>query len=107
MYYFPFVLKDILPPKYYKHFMLLSEASYILNGTSISQKELELATNRLEDFVKDFAGLYREHDLSFNLHCLLHAVDCVRRWGPLWAYSAYGFEDCNGYLLTLSTALNP
>jgi hypothetical protein len=36
--------------------------------------------------------------MTFNVHILLHACDCVSRWGPLWAYSAYGFEDSNGRL---------
>ncbi len=101
LYYFPFILRDILQPAYFKHFMLLSEAAFILNGTSISQQDLFAATRRLNDFVKNFEGLYRESALSFNLHILLHACQCVSRWGPLWAYSAYGFEDCNGVLLNL------
>lgn len=101
LYYFPYILKDILPPKYYQHFMLLSEAAYILNGPFFTHDDVRLASKRLENFVKDFCSLYRECDLSFNCHILLHAAECVYRWGPLWAYSAYGFEDCNGQLLKL------
>ncbi len=33
-----------------------------------------------------------------NVHQLLHFADCVRHVGPLWAHSAYPFENANGWL---------
>ena len=28
-----------------------------------------------------------------------HLVDYVEAWGPLWAWSTFGFEDMNGTLM--------
>lgn len=36
--------------------------------------------------------------MTYNAHLLLHLVDSVREWGPLWAYSLYPFESMNGQL---------
>ena len=35
---------------------------------------------------------------SMNVHLLYHLPDCVKMWGPLWAYSCFHFESMNGYL---------
>lgn len=39
--------------------------------------------------------------MSFNVHQLLYASDCVKNWGPLWVTSAYGFENTNGVLVDM------
>ncbi len=39
--------------------------------------------------------------MTFKIHILLHAADCVGKWGLLWDYSAYGFEDSNGRFLNM------
>ena len=31
------------------------------------------------------------------MHSLAHTVPLVKLWGPLWAYSMFGFENLNGY----------
>ena len=33
-----------------------------------------------------------------NVHLLSHLSQCVRNWGPLWAYSGFFFEGMNGYI---------
>ena len=33
-----------------------------------------------------------------NVHLLKHIPNCVRDWGPLWAYSCFSFESMNGHL---------
>ena len=32
---------------------------------------------------------------THKAHLLSHVVTCVRRWGPLWAYSTFHFEGMN------------
>lgn len=39
-----------------------------------------------------------ERYLTANIHQLLHFADSVRSLGPLWAHSAFPFEDTNGWL---------
>lgn len=88
LFYGPLVLKDVLPSRFYKHFLLLSESVYILSQNYITQIELFKARLKIEKFVKDFEKLYGLRNMSFNVHILLHACDTVSQWGPLWAYSA-------------------
>lgn len=101
LFYAPFVLRDILKAKFYQHFLLLSEACFILNKTTITKDDLFRAGRNIELFVEKFESLYTLRNMSFNIHLLLHCIECVSRWGPLWAYSAYGFEDMNGKLLNM------
>ena len=35
---------------------------------------------------------------TMNVHPLKHIPDRVRNWGPLWKYSCFPFESCNGHL---------
>ena len=37
--------------------------------------------------------------MSYNVHLLTHTVQAVEQWGPLWASSAFIFEDANRHLL--------
>ena len=38
---------------------------------------------------------------SMNVHLLHHLPQCVRLWGPIWAYSCFHFESLNGFLKSL------
>ena len=37
-----------------------------------------------------------------NIHLLSHLPECVKKWGPLWAYiafySCFAYESMNGHL---------
>ena len=33
---------------------------------------------------------------TMNVHQLRHLVFHVQNWGPLWAFSCFGFESLNG-----------
>lgn len=101
LYYGPIALFGLLPEPYYSHFLLLSEAIYLLNKTDVKFDDVCEARKKLESFVEKFQELYKIKNMSFNVHQLLHACDCVIFWGPLWCYSAYGFEDLNGKLLNM------
>lgn len=58
----------------------------------------------LTQFVGQMPGLYGETAMTFNVHQLTHLSSTVRRMGPLWANSAFRFEDGNGRLLKQVTA---
>lgn len=47
----------------------------------------------------NLSGLYERQYWRFNVHLLLHLVDSVRRFGSLWAHSAFMFEHNNGRLI--------
>ena len=42
-----------------------------------------------------------EKRTTMNVHLLSHLADCVRRWGPVWAYSCFVYETMNGHLKKL------
>lgn len=58
LYYAPIVLKDILPNRFHRHFVKLSEAIFSLNNNSISPMDLYLARKKIENFVEEFENLY-------------------------------------------------
>ncbi|KAA0721591.1 hypothetical protein E1301_Tti023124 [Triplophysa tibetana] len=101
LFYAPIVLKSVLPRRFFEHFLLLCQAVYALQTTCITQLELFYASQHLNEFVLNFETLYGRPHMTYNVHILLHLSDSVRNWGPLWCYSAYSFEGCNGFLLKL------
>ncbi|XP_051167210.1 uncharacterized protein LOC127285304 [Leptopilina boulardi] len=99
--YFPVILQGILKEKYYQHFLLLVRAMHILLQEKIHPMEINLAETLLYLFVSDFPKLYGLNNCTYNVHMLLHLAQAVRNWGPLWAWSAFPFEDENGYLVKM------
>ena len=91
-------LKGKLADVHLIHFSTLVEATYILLGEGISEMELQRAHSLLCAFVKHTEKLYGQAALGLNFHNLTHLVSCVRRWGPLWAWSCFCFESFNGEL---------
>ena len=70
----------------------------ILLQDSIRPSELKLAAKLLNLFVKEVEVLNRCNDFRYNSHQLIHLALIVARWSPLWASSAFIFEDNNGFL---------
>jgi len=92
------VLCMFLPDKYLQHWMLLVMSVNLLLGEKISLNDLDAAECMLKIFVRDVPKLYRGCDCVFNTHQLIHLALYVKRFGPLWASSAFPFEDYNGVL---------
>ena len=99
LFYGPAVLYNILPKPYYEHFLLLSEAIFILLLDSISERQLEYVERSLLHFCILFEGYYGLRFQTANFHLLVHLADDVRSLGPLWTHSCFHFEDKNGFLL--------
>lgn len=89
-------LLNFLPELYLKHFCCLIEATYILLSQGITSLDLENADRLYKFFVQQASSLYGNNVLSLNMHNLTHTVDCVRKWGPLWAWSCFAYESFNG-----------
>lgn len=88
-------LTGFLKEKYLCHFSKLVEAVYLLLGQGITRADLDRARELLAEFAKEF-GHYGQNCLSLNVHHLTHLVTCVENLGPLWAFSAFGYESLNG-----------
>lgn len=79
--------------------MLLVIAIYNLLGRRVQiSTQIKQSEELLDLFVKEIPSLYGNRELSYNIHQLLHLGLAVRRWGPLWATSAFPFEDQNGLI---------
>lgn len=92
---------NYLPDKYFQHWLLL-----VISLLNLLQKsfrinpDLEQTEILLKLFVRDIGQLYSDdREYSYNVHQLLHIVLCVKRWGSLWATSAFSFENYNNFLI--------
>lgn len=99
LYYLPVCLRNILHSDHLKHFLLLSSAIYALSKTSITRNDIEICRSKLILFVRDFEKFYGQHNMVMNVHLLLHLADDVQNNGPLWAQSAFAYENYNGILV--------
>lgn len=92
------ILKSFLPSDYVYHLSLLVSAIHIFLSTGISHECLLKAEQMLQLFYQLVPELYPKELCTMNVHSLIHLTDCVRRWGPLWSFSCFGFENMNGFL---------
>lgn len=90
---------DYLPDIYFQHWLL-----FVVSLFNLLQKpiriyiELEQTEILLKLFVRNVKKLYSDRQYSYNVHQLLHFVECVKRWSPLFATSAFPFENYNGFI---------
>lgn len=92
------VLKGILREPYIGHLAKLVQGVTLLISDKVSTEDIEKSEKSLIEFYKEASGLYSDVVLTYNMHLLTHAPDCVRKWGPLWAYSLFQFEHANGII---------
>lgn len=93
LYVGPLVLNNVLPKRFYDHFIKFHCAVRILCEPNDCYHNNELANQLLIDFVNDFYILYGEHTITFNVHNLIHISDDVKYFGHLDNYSAFKFEN--------------
>lgn len=99
LYYGVPCLDGILPKKYQRHFILLSDSIFILSTSNITPCNIDTARNKLLEFVLNFERFYGIENMVYNVHLLTHLIDCVENCGPLWAHSNFCFESNNGVLV--------
>lgn len=80
--------------------MKLIEATHILCRTQILHCDLQKANELLLRVAEEFEILYGPETMTFNVHLLRHTADCVKKNGPLFAYSNYCTEDNIGHLIS-------
>lgn len=97
----PVVLKNVLSPTKYYHFLTLHVATVILISKKHCRTYLDYAEQLLEHFVKSTKIIYGTHYLSHNFHNLLHIVDDVRNHGCLDNFSNFSSENYLQYIKKL------
>lgn len=85
--------------RYLNQLAKLVDAIHILCGTCISESSRKKATKLLNSFVNELKELYGPENMVYNVHQLKHLSECVKRNGPLYAYSNYPMEDYIGHLV--------
>lgn len=83
------------------HLCKLIDGIHILSHVRITTTDLNRANNLLISFVDEFEHFYGEHNMVYNIHQLRHLGECVKRNGPLFAYSNYPTEDIMGHIVSL------
>lgn len=98
LYYSLICLNDIMPRKYIKHWLLFVYSIYIFSKTKIMDNEFEKAKIALYQFVLNIELLYGKEYMKYNVHMMLHMPDYVKKYGAIWAWSAFPFEHFNGII---------
>ena len=103
LYFLPVLLKNVLPVSFYNHWMLLVLSIHILlaDKVKVNSDLLGVVDVSLIKFVYLTRELYGVEYVSFNVHQLCHIAFSAKQWGPLWASSAFLFENNNGQLLRM------
>ncbi|CAN7999346.1 unnamed protein product [Ixodes hexagonus] len=99
LYFSPVVLRGILPAAYYKNWMKFVQIMHFLLMELVPLDQLSQVGKNMTSFLKEYETLYGTQHITYNAHLLLHLVDSVREWGPLWNYSTYSFENMNGQIV--------
>lgn len=84
----PLLLKDVLAPSAYKHFMALSTAARILSSNQYSEHN-DAANDLLVYVVKHFKTLYGINNVTYIVHSLLHLANDCLKFGKLEEFSAF------------------
>jgi hypothetical protein len=87
------VLKDLILPEHFDHFMLLHTAVRILCDPHHCVLYLQIARKILSKFVFEFPEIYGSHSVSINIHCLLHICDDVELYCHLDNFSAFPYKN--------------
>jgi hypothetical protein len=97
----PLVLRDVLSPRLYHHFLLLHFAIKILASDYLCHSLCDLAEHLLELFVDEMREIYGETSIVYNVHNLIHLAEDVRTMGSLDSFSAFPFENALGKMKNL------
>lgn len=92
----PVALKNNLSSDKYKHFLSLHVAMSLLSMCKCDA-DIDYAEKLLQYFVQTFITLYGSHNVSHNIHNLLHLCDDVKYYGSINGFSAFPFENYMQY----------
>lgn len=95
------VLRKIVKPDVYNHFIKLSVAIRLLATPGIDIEQNRYAKRLLEEYFAEFLQLYGVHNATYNTHGLLHLADDALQWGALDEFSAFIFENYLQYIKKL------
>lgn len=83
-----FVLKPYISADAFYHICLLLTSLRLLSGDDCKDF-LDVSSNFLYEFVKNFSRFYEIVHVNYNMHSLLHLPQNVKLYGPLHSFSGY------------------
>ena len=86
-------------------FMRLSVAVRLLSEKNLDDNVIYYAEKQLKEFFNQFTSVFGRESQSFNFHALRHLANQVKKFGPLWLYSAFSYESANHLLLRTVSGL--
>lgn len=86
------ILPEVLSSATFSHFLKFYCGITICSSES-HQFMLPLAKALLKDFVKHYKDFYGADYVTSNVHNLVHITEEVEKFGPLYSFSAYPFEN--------------
>ena len=92
------VVQKFLPSEYVHHWSLLVFSVHVLLQSEIDLHMLPVAEEALRTFYCRIPDLYGLQACTADMHSLSHLTAFVKKWGPLWGYSLFGFENMNGHI---------
>ena len=100
----PIIFRDRIPLNLYDHLLNLVFGIRLLMESS-SVTHTNAAENLINCFCEKIVSIHdgNERIETINVHCLRHLTEQVKRFGPLYCYSAMCFEAANRTLGDLYT----
>jgi hypothetical protein len=98
LYFAPVVLREVLTEGLYQNFMLLLVGIRIPTCPHLAIRFCDYANELLVLFVTDAEKLYGREIYVYNVHCLIHLANDVKRLGPLDECSSFPFKNKLGQL---------
>jgi len=87
-----------LPQNLYNHFMLLSVGIRILACPKLAERFCDYANELQVLFVSKAEKNYCKDIYVYNVHCLIHLANDVKRLGPVDDFSSIPYENKLGQL---------
>lgn len=87
----PVVLRS-LRRDIYNHFLTLHVAVRIMSDAKCHEL-LDYAQELVEHFILSFGLIYGTHNVSSNVHQVVHLISFVKKYGPIQHFSAYIYEN--------------
>ena len=91
-------LKDLLPWQHYNCWHLFVKICFILCRRTISEPQLQEVDKLIEEFCESYKTLYGSDACTINIHLHGHLTNCIRDFGPVYAFWCFSYERLNGIL---------
>ena len=93
-----YYLREVISCEESTFWCMFANACKILCKQCITSEENDQAYLLLLSFCNKFQELYGRESCVPNMHMSLHIINCIRDYGPTYAFWCFSFERYNGYM---------